>query len=245
MYGLDLKQGDSITFDYIESLESNAKKKQCFFIGYTENTKDNRNVDCIVVYDTRTKTFNTAYFYKSALYVIEKEEEKCNCIDKLALDYTKEVMLGNMPAVQPDVHFKFLDLFLEHIPVLVQKDKYYAPDITFSYIDEFTNYSKFGVHSMSEFKPIENIDTYVRDLYLSCFEKLKETEPRIVIVRDNEILKQAEFSKDKNFFTDGSCFKIVRKMIDSAQEQGIGSYLRKLDYVPKFSQVEMDSILRM
>ena len=36
---------------------------------------------------------------------------------------------------------------------------------------------------------------------------------------------------------------IVKSIIDTAQKQGIGAYLRKQDYVPKFSQVEMDSIM--
>ena len=32
-------------------------------------------------------------------------------------------------------------------------------------------------------------------------------------------------------------------MIDTAQKQGIGAYLRQQNFVPKFSQVEMDSII--
>lgn len=240
MYELELKHGDAITFYY---LETSSKKRHGFFIGYTEKLKNVKDADCVIVYDTETKTFVQYCFYKFALYSIEKENKQCPYIEKLVVDYTKKVMIGDMPAVQSTVHFLFLELLSEKIPVLVQDGKYYAPDITLSSIDDFSDYDKFGVYGLSEFKAIDSIDTYVRDVYLKCFEQLKEKEPRIVIVRDNEILKQAEESTDKNFFTDGSCFQIVKSMIDTAQKQGIGAYLRQQDFVPKFSQVEMDSIM--
>lgn len=241
MYELELKQGDEITFYY---LETSSKKRHGFFIGYTEKLKNVNAADCVIVYDTETRSFVQYCFYKFSLCNIEKENKQCPYIDELVVDYMKKVMLGDMPAIQPTVHFLFLELVCEKIPVLVQDGKYYAPDVTIASIIAFSDYDRFRVYELSEFKAIESIDAYVRDIYLECFEHLKEKEPRIVIVRDNETLKQAEESTDKNFFTDGSCFQIVKNMIDTAQHEGIGAYLRKQDYIPKFSQLEMDSIMR-
>ena len=48
MYELELKQGDAITFYY---LETSSKKRHGFFIGYTEKLKNVKDADCVIVYD--------------------------------------------------------------------------------------------------------------------------------------------------------------------------------------------------